>query len=383
MKDSVHAPQVVYSANVRLGGGGMGSSLVQMIVGLHAANLLRQVIVSSYRPTPIPSGLITSQGLFGRALKRLAFLERTGWGDYLTNRQFDRWASWVMQPADIFESWTGFCLSSLKTAKKRGSHTFLGHGSAHPRTQLDLINAERRRWGVARMYETPLVHQIEQEFALADTIIIQSRFSERTLVERGIPAEKLVRIPLGVDVRRFAPAESRSSGPFRVLFVGQLTLRKGLQYLLEAWKQLHWNDAELLVVGQLMPDFKPVMKHYADLTGVRWVGHTSDPVAYYQQSDAFVMPSVEDGFGLVLTEAMACALPVIVSDHTGAADLVRDGENGWIVQYDQVEQYAAALQELRDHPAAARQMGQAARAIAVQQTWTCYRKNLVHVHRTE
>lgn len=373
-------PQVVYSVNVRLGGGGMGNSIEEMLRGLYEARLLKQVIVSSCKTTALPAHLITAQGFLGRVQKRLGFYDRSGWLDYLFARVFDRWANRVMQPAEIFESWTFCCLTCLQTAKKRGSRTFLGLGSAHPRAYLELINAERLKWGLAPLPEMPWVRQVERELALADTIIIQSCFSERTLVEHGIPAEKLVRIPLGVDVKRFHPAESRPPGPFRVLFLGQIMLRKGVQYLLEAWKQLGWRDAELWLVGKGMADAQPVLKHYAGLSGLRLMGYVPDQLAAFQACDVFVVPSVEDGFGLVVTEAMACGLPVVVSDHTGAADLVQDGENGFVVAYNDAAGYARVLETLRANPELARKMGRAAQGAARQVTWAAYREKLVELH---
>lgn len=375
----MQSPTIVYSANIRLGGGGMGSSVAEKLRGLHQANLLKQLIVSSFKPTDIPAALITAQGFWGRVQKRLAFYERSGWGDYIVNRRFDRWASRVMQPAEIFESWTGFCMTSLQTAKQRGSRTLLNLGSAHPRAQIELVNAERLRWGLAPLRETPIVRQIEKELELADRVVIQSRFSERTLIERGIPADKLVRIPLGVNTERFQPVENRSSHPFRVLFVGQITLRKGVPYLLEAWKQLGWRDAELWLVGQVMPDCRGVLRRYAGV-GFTLKGYIPNQETVFQASDVFVSPSVEDGFSLVVTEAMACGLPVIVSDHTGAVDLVQHGESGLVVEYNNVAQYVNALEMLRTNPEWARQMGRAARMVAQQHTWDVYRKKLVDVH---
>lgn len=372
---------LVYAANVRLGGGGMGNSLVEIMRGLLERGWLKQVIVSSFKPTAIPAHLITAQGFWGRVQKRLAFYEPTGWGDYFTNRLFDLWASRVMQPADGFEGWTGFCETCLRVAHARGMKTFLGHGSAHPRAQLELINAERTRWGLTRLRPTPLVGQVERELQLADHIFVQSRFSARTLIEHGIAAEKLVRTPLGVDVRRFVPATERAAHPFRVLFVGQVMLRKGIQYLLQAWQQLGWRDAELWLVGKTMADARPVLREYGNLPGVRVLGYVPDQVAAYQASDVFVLPSVEDGFALVVAEAMACALPVIVSDHTGAADLVDDGETGFVVPYHQAEQYARALDALRANTERAKEMGRAGHATAQRQTWDAYRAQLTQAHR--
>jgi len=379
----MHTPQVAYSVNVRLGGGGMGSSILEMLIGLHQTGLLSQAIVSSCKTDRIRRELITQLGFLGRVQKRLSLYDPTEWlAGYLENRIFDRWASRVMRPARIFSSWTGMCLTSLRVAQRRGSHTFLGLGSAHPRTVLELINHERRQWGLKDLRETPHIRQIEQELALADIIMTQSKFSERTLVERGLPAAKIVILPLGVNVERFRPVDAIPTEPFRVLFLGQIMLRKGIQYLLEAWQQLGWRDAELLLVGKVMPDSQPVLKHYTDLPGLHLMGYIPDQLTALQNAHAFVMPSVEDGFGLVVTEAMACGLPVVVSKHVGAADLVRDEESGFIVPYDNVAGYATALETLRANSARARQMGLAGRDAVLNQTWDDYRRHLVNLYLT-
>lgn len=358
----------------------MGDSLEEMLRGLEAAGLLRQVLVSSCRRTALPRERLRSLGWLGRAGKRLGLYDRSGRIDYLSARLFDRWVSAVMPPAEIFESWTFCCLSSLRVARRRGSQTILGLGSAHPRTYQTLINTERQKWGWPPEPDRPWMRQVERELALADRIVVQSRFSERTLMEHGLAAEKITRLPLGVDVARFRPPEARTPGPFRVLFLGQVTLRKGLQHLLAAWQQLGWRDAELLVAGKVLPDGQRVLDRYAGLPGLRVAGYLPDQVAVLQQCDVFVAPSLEDGFGLVVTEAMACARPVIVSGNMGAADLVQDDENGRVVPAGDVAGYAAALEAVRADPEQARQMGWAGRATAQAQTWEAYRARLVALH---
>ena len=377
----MHSPQVVYSVNHRLGGGGMGNSVLEMLVGLHQAGLLRQVIVSSSNTDRLPRALITEMGFLGRAQKRMAIYDPTGWWlDYLESIFFDYWTSRVMRACRVFSSWTGICAMSLQVARQRGAHTILGLGSAHPQTVLDLMNHERAQWGWSPLTTTPHWRRIENELALADQIIVQSRFSQATLVERGIPSEKIIRLPLGVNVERFHPADSPPAQPFRVLFLGQVMLRKGIQYLLEAWKRLGWRDAELWVVGKVTPDARVVLERYADLPGLKLLGYVPDQLAALQAAHVFVAPSVEDGFGLVVVEAMACGLPVVVSNHTGAGDLIENGESGLVVEYNQVEQYARALETLRANPGLARRMGHAARALALRHTWDAYRKQYVSVH---
>ncbi|MBI5300715.1 MAG: glycosyltransferase family 4 protein [Chloroflexi bacterium] len=375
------SPQVVYSVNHRLGGGGMGNSVLEMLIGLHQAGLLKQAIVSSSKTDRLPRVFITDLGFLGRLQKRLAIYDPSGWYlNYLESVFFDQWASRVMQPCQVFSSWTGICATSLRIARQRGAQTILGLGSAHPRTVLNLVNREREQWGMSSQFATPHLRRIENEMALADQLVVQSRFSQATLLERGIPAEKITRLSLGVNVERFCPAADVPATPFRVLFLGQVMLRKGIQYLLKAWKRLGWRDAELWVVGKVMSDARPVLQRYADLPGLKLVGYVPDQLSVLQRAHVFIAPSVEDGFGLVVVEAMACGLPVVVSNHTGAADLIENGANGLVIEYDQVEHYARALETLRANPGLARRMGQAARALALQHTWDAYREQLVRLH---
>lgn len=180
-------PNLVYAVNVRLGGGGMGSSVLEMLVGLHEAGLLKQAIVSSCKTDQLPRSLITQMGLVGRIQKRLSLYDPTGWvAGYIENRAFDRWASIVMQPSQIFSSWTGMCATSMRAASRQGSLTLLGLGSAHARDTLEWINEERRRWGLSAQPVTPHHRQIDQELAMADRIIVQSQFSRRHLIARGL-----------------------------------------------------------------------------------------------------------------------------------------------------------------------------------------------------
>src|SRR5512147_976384 len=109
---------IIYSVNVRLGGGGMGSSLLEMLLGLQHANLLSQVIVSSCKTDRLPRALISQLGLIGRVQKRLSLYDPSEWlMGYLENWVFDHWASRVMHSGTIFSGWTGMCLTSLRAAQ--------------------------------------------------------------------------------------------------------------------------------------------------------------------------------------------------------------------------------------------------------------------------
>ncbi|MCD6291622.1 MAG: glycosyltransferase family 4 protein, partial [Anaerolineae bacterium] len=162
----------------------------------------------------------------------------------------------------------------------------------------------------------------------ADQVIVPSEYVLGTFLAHGVPRGKITVIPFGVDVGRFSPPEERPESPVRFLFVGQIGVRKGVHYLLEAWQRLALPDAELILAGRVQSNSWPALAHYGDLPGVRWVGHV-DPVDLYRSAHVFVFPSLDEGSALVTYEAMAAGLPLIVTGASGS--LARDGVEGVLV----------------------------------------------------
>jgi glycosyltransferase involved in cell wall biosynthesis len=196
------------------------------------------------------------------------------------------------------------------------------------------------------------------------------------LLENGIDENRILLTPLGVDVDYYVPGTSVSQEDevFRVVYVGQLCLRKGVHYLLEAWQKLQLKQAELILVGdtvkgELEEDLKDHLSRSETIT-IR--SHTPDPVKAYQQASVFILPTLEDGFGLVVLEAMACGIPVIITEHTGAKDCVRHELDGFIIPPYSVESIADTLRYCYYHRAKLKEMGNNARKQAEQFSWARY-----------
>jgi glycosyltransferase involved in cell wall biosynthesis len=166
------------------------------------------------------------------------------------------------------------------------------------------------------------------EFDQVDYIYVNSDFCRQTFIDEGVSSEKLRMLPRGFDSKRYYPVEKKDD-VFRVIFVGQLLVRKGLKYLLEAWVQLGLHKAELLIVGSMMDEVRALVSPYLERSDIKHVGFIPDPVAAYQSSDLFVLPTVDEGSAKVTYEAMACGIPVIVTHNAGS--LAKDGEDGYIV----------------------------------------------------
>ena len=168
------------------------------------------------------------------------------------------------------------------------------------------------------------------EYEGSDLIFVPSELNYRTFIENGVPAAKLRKVPYGVDLRMFTPQPKRDD-VFRVLFIGQIGLRKGVPYLLEALAPLNLPKFELCLAGAIHPEIRSILAPYEGRFRYLGVISRSKLREVYSQASVFALASVEEGLALVQAEAMACGLPVIGTSNTGAEDLLTDGVEGFIV----------------------------------------------------
>ncbi len=186
-----------------------------------------------------------------------------------------------------------------------------------------------------------------------------STFAYKSFIEKGVPPEKLVKIPYGVDLNLFRPFP-KEDDIFRVIYVGALTLRKGVQYLLESVASLKHTKIELWLIGSLSPEVRPIMTKYNGIYQYFGVIPRSELAKYYSQASVFVIASVEEGLALVQAQAMACGIPVIATVNTGAEDLFTDGMEGFIVPIRNPKAISEKLLYLYENPDICAEMGQAA-----------------------
>ena len=172
------------------------------------------------------------------------------------------------------------------------------------------------------------------ESRLANGWIVASSFTARSLAEGGIPLDKISVVPYGVDADRFDgvepwPARGRT---FRVIFVGSMVQRKGLADLLEAIRLLKTSQIQVVLCGRGVIDAE-LIKKYGDRVGVEVKTNLSfnDLVSELKRSDLFALPSLAEGFGHAILEAMACGLPVLTTRNTCAPDIMEDGTEGFLV----------------------------------------------------
>jgi alpha-maltose-1-phosphate synthase len=275
-------------------------------------------------------------------------------------------ADWIT-PSTIFHGITGSSLLCLRTAKRQGALTLVDNASRHPQHWKEAEQEEFRRFGVnngdgSGDVGERMMRRREQEFQFCDRIVVPSAVARQSFAEMGY-GDKTEVVPIGVDSDFFVPKRSSSSSVFRVCFVGRVELAKGVGDLLQAWKRLALPGSELLLVGAVRAHAKAILRTQAD-SSIRLTGFLPPQLVAqcYQESTLFVLASPNEGLAQVLLEAMACGLPVVASDMSGASECVTEGKEGFIVPTRNVDRLAEAIFWCYQHRDELPVMGQAARA---------------------
>lgn len=254
----------------------------------------------------------------------------------------------------------------------------------HPATMRRLLQDE-----ILRHPESAASLNLEWELALPDSdfehllaetrtaraFLVASSFTRDSLIEHGADAKAIRVIPYGVDLDLFRPAKCKNAagvGPLKVLFVGRINERKGLRYLVEGLKQLPLGSVELTICGRVL-DGLDDLKQCSFPLHVRPSVSAEELVGAYQSADIFVLPSIAEGFGQVLLEALACGLPVVATSHTAAPDLIQNGVQGFVVAPNRADLLADCLRWGIDHRQNLVAMGVSARTRAEQFSWQRFR----------
>ncbi|CAN5398609.1 hypothetical protein BH23BAC1_BH23BAC1_21070 [soil metagenome] len=313
--------------------------------------------------------------------------------DLVYNRDinFDKYFSKKISniKSDFYWGFQGSCFESLKAAKKSGKRTICELATAHVVAAKKILGEEMKlhpEWAgsIDNLYfPKEYERRLESEPLEADYIIGASEFTLTTLRDSGIPQNKLRLLPLGFDFD-YIPyddkrGEPKKGGPLKVLYAGKVTQRKGIKYLLESFKKFKKQDVELYIIGDIQGS-GAALKPYKGLFKYLPPVHQYELFKMYQEFDAFVLPSVFEGFGLVIIEALAAGLPVITTPHTMGPEVIVDGENGYIVPIRNISSIENAIERLLSKsPDELYRMKQKARKSAIHFNWNNYQVNVSHL----
>ena len=374
---------LLYSIFARIGGSGLDTDAFETLRASYRGGFLGKAVAYDNRQREIPSRFIHS--LRWHPVRLISFLDRPYY--YGAKKKYLDWiASRHLATGryDLFHSWSGDCLLSMRIAKQLGIPSIVEIPTWHrdgARVKVDEPAAAGRprhtswleRWKAALALER---QRFVEEYELADILLVLSEMAADTFRVQGFPEHKLFYLPRGVDVERFKPGKRPAK--FRAVFSGALIKRKGVHHLLEAWHRLNLPEAELWLVGSVHEEAKPFLrKFWRD--NIRTVGFVRDPENYLNQSSIHIFPSQWEGSAKVVYEAAACALPQITTREAG--DVVRDGVEGVIVRPGDVDAIAAAIERFYRDPGLIEQMGRAARTRVVENfTWDHFRSRLLDAY---
>lgn len=273
---------------------------------------------------------------------------------------------------------------SFREAKIRGLKCFYDQPIGYWRAARSLLLEEAERepaWAstlIGNEDSEAKTARKDEELALADVVFVASSYTLQTLSQAPQLTAPIVVIPYGAPLRPLqAPRRLKRepNGRLRAIFVGSLGQRKGLSYLFEACRSLG-TSVELTVIGT--PPLRPCRALDDELKRIRWIPSCPHAQVLEEMAthDVFVFPSLFEGFGLVLLEAMAMGLPVITTAHTAGPDLFEDGREGFIVPIRSAEAIAEKLDLLRREPERIEAMGKLAATRAATFTWETYGSRL-------
>lgn len=243
--------------------------------------------------------------------------------------------------------------------------------------QVDQERLIKPEWiGNATLYSNrDLCNQIDRELELADIIIVASTYVRNSLIKEGYASSKIHVIPYGFP--KIRPKTYRKiNDKLKLLYVGGLSQMKGFSYMMDAYEKLQ-DFVELSIIGG------GVTSQFIgeSLKKVHYLGTMSHErvLDYMKEADILLFPSLSDGFGLVVSEAMSQGTPAIVSDHCGAMDVIQDGVNGWIVPSRDSESIVNKIHDILNEKSCVEECGKKALSTALERSWIQYGDDIYNV----
>jgi glycosyltransferase involved in cell wall biosynthesis len=303
------------------------------------------------------------------------------WG----SRRFDKIvATSELDGANAVYSYEYTCLKTFEAARRRDILTIIDLPSPDSGFVEGLLADEVARFPLLKRahsdyFDRKLPARLKRrrdELKLADVVIANSAFTARSYIAAGVPSEKIIIVHYGAPEVAAHRASRANKDPLKVLWAGTFSIRKGAHYLLEAWRSLRLDGhAELLVLGAMtLPD--ELVANLPQSITIRSSVPRSELYVNYSRADVLVFPTLADGFGMVVTEAFAHGLPVITTARAGAADLVRHGANGLIIEAASADAIAQSIEWCLSNREALAKMRDVARDSAASWQWSDYRQAL-------
>jgi glycosyltransferase involved in cell wall biosynthesis len=313
--------RILYSFPHKIGSGRICYTAWHQVAGTAAAGASMSVHPGVLH-RPLPEGVdvrpTLARGRWRIPYRALGRLNAFALHDRIVARRLSRLRGQI----DVVHAWPLGALETLRTARLLGIPTVLERPNAHTGYAYEVVRQESARIGVPlppdheHAYNETILRKEEEEYALADYLLCPSEFTAKTFRDAGYPGEKLVRHWYGFDeALYFPPAEQPAPREFTMVYVGVAAVRKGLHYALEAWLRSPASaTGTFLIAGEMLPAYGEKLAPMLAHPSVHVLGHRDDVPDLMRASDVFVLPTIEEGFGLVCTEALACGAVPLVSE---------------------------------------------------------------------
>jgi glycosyltransferase involved in cell wall biosynthesis len=336
-----------FSCGAAYGSGGLGRHLAELVEESRRDGSLARY----YSSSPLAndeSGVAVRVNRLGRFLPYTPARFSPGWSTFVGFDLFDRASAGELEPASRHVAFSLQALHSFSAARARGcEHLDLISPTCH----VDTVKARYADAFRQHPIERPWLNgaacrKAKHEYRTADTITVASTYVRESFLAAGYSEERLGRFDLSADPR-FAPEPRRirTDETFRVVYVGALSVAKGIPVLLDAFTRLAEPEASLTLVGGW--GTRPMRRYIEEalVRDPRVTVTSGDPLPHLQRGDVYVHPSYQDGSPYAPLEALACGLPVILTEDTGTKELIREGENGVVVPTGDANAITEALEE--------------------------------------
>ena len=376
--------RVLYSFPHRLGAERICYTAWQQVNGLAAAGVAVDVHAASIKrgvPQDVKVHPTLAVGSLRLPYRLVGSMRAFALHDYIVSRRVERLAKQI----DVIHTWPLGSLRTLAAAARLGIPTVLERPNAHTRFAYEVVRAECERINVAlpahheHAYNDEILEIEEEEYRRAFRLLCPSEFVVKTFLDKGLDRSVLSRHIYGYDETVYRP-DNRKNKKFTMLFVGVCAVRKGVHFALDAWlRSPAHHDGRFMIAGEFLPDYQKRLATMLADPSVEVLGHRTDVPDLMRQADVLVLPSIEEGFGLVCTEAMGSGCVPLVSD--ACTDLCRHLDNAMVHSVGDVDTLSSHITSLYRDPHLLETLRNRGLALAPDITWTAAGRVLVNVYR--
>jgi glycosyltransferase involved in cell wall biosynthesis len=379
--------RVLYSFPHKLGAGRICYTAWQQVQGLSAAGaevlampgVLHKRVAENVTVNPT-----LARGALRIPYKLLGTLRACALHDYIVAKRVEALGNQI----DIIHAWPLGAKATLATAARLRIPTVLERPNAHTRFAYEAVQQECTRLGISlppgseHAYNPDVLNREEEEYELAFRLLCPSEFTRQSFINEGFSPGRLAKHMYGYDQRQFYPDRAMRDGKagLVVLFVGMCAVRKGLHFALDAWLRSPASRlGTFLIAGEFLPAYRDKLSTLLSHPSVTVLGPRNDVPELMRKSDVLILPSIEEGFGLVIAEAMGSGCVPLASD--ACTDICKHMENGLVHHVGDLEAITQQITLLNDDRPLLNKLRSACIEMSHTITWDSAGVKLLQVYR--